>query len=312
LFQWVYRGTTFVTEALLSIQRQLHKNLDVLISVDGADYDSARVCEPFLSDPRFRMIVQEAQLGWAGNITFLMSQCRGDYWYYHQQDDTVAPEYVQALCRHASAHNAAVIYSDIEAFGALSGQITQRAVTGSPVARQMSLMLDHHSAVAFRGLTRRTALEQAGGVRPNDVDDFSADTVWMASVARAGELHRVARVLYRKRYHEKNVHTSWGTWPLEKRLRAWQVHCRDMFLEGARAEMTRKERYLLLLAAMTRLVSGRTGRNYLSVESWREDTPHMMLEGFIDCLLQQQTEAEDILDCPWAAIESRITGVFLP
>src|SRR5438309_2302806 len=175
----VYRGAAFVAEALRSIQRQVHVDIDVTVSVDGADLESAQACEPFTRDSRFRMVVQDRQLGWARNISFLMAAGVGDFWYYHQQDDVVAPEYVQSLLEYACANaGAAVVYCDIETFGNLTAQVNQQSVIGPPALRELILLHAHHPAVAFRGLTRKDALRQAGGVRGNEVENFSADTTW--------------------------------------------------------------------------------------------------------------------------------------
>jgi GT2 family glycosyltransferase len=123
----VYRGQAFVGEALRSIQKQTHRDIDVLISVDGSDVVSAEACEPFLGDSRFRMVVQEHRLGWAQNISLLMRSCQGAFWYYHQQDDTVAEDYVQSLLEHARANpSAGVVYCDMLAFGDLSCQLIQQ------------------------------------------------------------------------------------------------------------------------------------------------------------------------------------------
>ena len=49
-----------------------------------------------------------------------MAQNRGEYWYFHQQDDLVSPDYVRLLLGHAREHpEAAVVYSDLKAFGTL-------------------------------------------------------------------------------------------------------------------------------------------------------------------------------------------------
>ncbi len=175
-----------------------------------------------------------------------MERNEGQFWYYHQQDDLVDTDYVSILLDHARAKpEAAVVYSDIQCFGDNSGYLAQTSVLGSAAIRELILLLDHHAAVAFRGLTRQDALQQTRGVRENGAENFSADTVWMAAATRAGELHRVPHALYRKRYHRDNVHTKWALWPLEKRLRAWQVHCRDMYLEASGAEANLTERRLI-------------------------------------------------------------------
>ena len=53
-----YRGAAYVADTLRCLEQQTHRNLDVLISVDGADEETAAVCKPFLKDTRFKMVVQ--------------------------------------------------------------------------------------------------------------------------------------------------------------------------------------------------------------------------------------------------------------
>ena len=291
----VYRGRPFIGEALDSILAQAHRDLDVLISVDGNDAESADACRPYLRDSRFRMVVQERQLGWADNISHLMAECRGAFWYYHQQDDIVAPDYVSQLIAVAQARPAvAVVYSDILTFGNFEQTIVQRSVVGSPARRELDLLVDHHPAVAFRGLTRREALAKARGVRGNEVDNFSADTTWMASVARAGALIRLPKTLYRKRFHAGNVHTKWAEWPLEKRRLAWCVHCRDMFLEAAAADVTLLDRRLMWHAALARLVA-RVARGYLPVAEFGPREKDAVLEQFVACLAGHTAQLESVL-----------------
>lgn len=83
----VHRGRDFVAETLNSIRDQTHRDLRVVISIDGPDPESEEACHPFLDDPRFRMVVQPENLGWAQNISWLMDQVETPYWCYQQQDD---------------------------------------------------------------------------------------------------------------------------------------------------------------------------------------------------------------------------------
>jgi glycosyltransferase involved in cell wall biosynthesis len=98
----VYRGGDVLSVTLECIRTQSYRNLDVLISVDNADAASAEACRPFLADPRFRMHVQPARLGWAGNTDWTMRQRRGDFYVYQQHDDQVTPDYIAALVDAAS------------------------------------------------------------------------------------------------------------------------------------------------------------------------------------------------------------------
>jgi hypothetical protein len=226
------------------------------------------------------------------------------FWYYQQQDDLVDVDYVSALLAHARANpQAAVTFCDIECFGEITGAISQNSVLGPAATREMVLILAHHPAVAFRGLTRQDALRQTRGLRENEIENFSSDTVWMASVARAGELHRVPRVLYRKRYHSDNAHTKWSRWPLERRMKAWQVHCRDLFLEASRAKVAVPDRRLMWAASMTRLVSTSTASSYIPASTFDKSARIAMLEGFLASLKPRHVRhAERRLELPFDQI----------
>jgi hypothetical protein len=211
-----------------------------------------------------------------------MAQNQCPFWHYLAQDDRVEPDYVSALLAHARASpQAAVTFCDIQCFGAYTDRIRQIPVLGSAAEREIALITSHYPAVALRGLTRQEALRHAGGLRENEVENFSADTVWMASVARAGELHRVPGGRYRKRYHGDNVHTAWPAWPVEQRMRAWQVHCRDMFLEASLVDATVPERRLMWAAAVTRLSSARLAGGFMPVYTFDTAARSAMLDGFL-------------------------------
>jgi hypothetical protein len=169
-------------------------------------------------------------------------------------DDLIAPRYLATLVDHAEAQpRAACVYCDI----AVQGQapIVQPSVCGPPLARQLTLLAGHMAAVAFRGLVRRTALAAVGGLCENAADDFAADTVWLARLARAGELHRVAGALYEKRYHAASTHAAWLAWEAGRQRRAWIVHCREMLAEALLCAPDAVTRRTLLAAAVARVVA---------------------------------------------------------
>src|SRR5215213_8669028 len=92
----LYRGR----EAL---QAQTFTNFEVIISVDGADEESAEACRPFLCDERFRIVVHPKRLDWFGNFNWLLRQPIGDFFCYRQHDDTTVPEFFQKLIEVADA-----------------------------------------------------------------------------------------------------------------------------------------------------------------------------------------------------------------
>src|SRR5262249_53135072 len=233
-----------------------------------------------------------------------MAQVATPYWCYQQQDDLLDPRYLEILVDYARhAPEAAVVYCDMEAFGALSGKFTQASVTGSASARQLALLYEHLSAVAFRGLTRVEALRLAGGIPANEVENFHCDTAWMAAMARWGELRRVPAELYRKRYHDANEHAKWARWPVAKRAQAWAIHCAVMLEQAMLVEATAQERCQLWLAAVGRLVSPRTAVCYLPLANWTAAERLKLLDAFCEQVRTvNRIDVPGLLEANWEDI----------
>ncbi|HVE23800.1 MAG TPA: glycosyltransferase [Sporichthya sp.] len=262
----VYRGQDFLAEALETVQAQTYRDIRVLISIDGPDPVCEQVVRPFLRDPRFVLTTRQNRRGWVGNLNWLMRNTDTAYWCYQQQDDLLDADYLAVLVDHLRATpDAAVAYCDIQAFGQADWRIEQDSLTGHPVTRQLTLLHEHLAAVAFRGVTRTEALHRMGRLPANPVENFAVDTVWMAAMAGAGELHRVPGYRYRKRYHDGNIHTKWPTWPAPRRHRAWATHCADMLHQALLVPATTvQERRLLWGGAVARLTHPRLAAGYAS------------------------------------------------
>lgn len=269
----LWRASDFVPETLNSILAQRDVELIVRISVDGADTESAEACAPFLADSRCTLTIQPERLGWVGNIAWLLTRAEGDYVCIQPHDDLLAESYLATLLDAAERQpEAAVLYSDIEAFGTLSGRISQPSVSGSAIARQLSLLLDHFPAVAYRGLTRIAALRQVGVPTGNAFDDYAVDTVWMARLARVGELQRVPLPLYWKRYHAGNTHSAWSHWARERKIAAWADHCADMLAEALKVATHPALRVLFARAGLLRAVMSAGPRGaFADIASFADD-----------------------------------------
>ena len=100
----VIRGTKFVGEALQSIRfRPTAISTCSFRSTVPAVQRGTLLKFSCAMTLNSTSLMAESQLGWAGNISFLMSQNKGAFWYFHQQDDIVSPDYVQSLLRHKQA-----------------------------------------------------------------------------------------------------------------------------------------------------------------------------------------------------------------
>ena len=254
----VWRGAEYVAETLESLLGQRGVALTVVVSVDGADETSVAACRPFLADSRVAVVVQPRRLGWVGNSSAVLAEAasRGtDYVCLQPYDDVLENDYLAELTAAAAGNPAAaVVYSDMQGFGADDTLIRQTTVAGSPFERQLSLLREHFAAAPYRGLMRVSTLRSIIPIAGNRCDDFAADTVCMARQALHGDLVRVPLVLYRKRFHTTNTHTQWWAWPHKRRMTAWIAHCLDMLAVALQATIVPSERGLLHEAALWRVM----------------------------------------------------------
>jgi hypothetical protein len=254
----VWQGADFVAETLASILAQRDVRLQVFVSIDGADRRSENACRPFLSDPRVDMVVQPHRLGWVANTAAALAgaAARGaEFACIFPHDDLAEEHYFAALLEAARENpGAAVVFGDIVTFGTLEIALTQPSVTGSPLDRQLMLLREHYNAVAYRGLTRAASLARIPPLSGNDHGDFACDTVWMARLARIGDLIRVPQARYRKRMHDANTHGRWMEWSPQRKIDAWLRHCLDMLAEAVTVTSDPGERNRLVAAARSRLL----------------------------------------------------------
>ena len=133
----VYKGADLISKALDCLQRQTFGNFEAIISVDGGDEETAVACRPFLTDPRFRMVVHSDRLDWVGNFNWLLQQDLQEFFCYRQHDDTTAPEFFETLLQAADKEpNAAAIYADCR-YSGLGHDFTETfpSIEGEPLER---------------------------------------------------------------------------------------------------------------------------------------------------------------------------------
>jgi glycosyltransferase involved in cell wall biosynthesis len=267
----VYHGEEFLEETVDSILAQSYADWRVVFSVDGPGQACEEICRRYLTDPRFSLTIQPERLGWVRNISWLQQQTDTEFWCYQQQDDLLDPGYLETLIDHSHRNSeAAVVYCDMETFGDRTQRFEGASVIGNRLTRQLDLLNDHFAGVAFRGLTRVEALvETGGGLVENEVEDFAAETVWIATMATWGDLVRVPVTLYRKRYHANNVHAVWLSWDRPQRIRAWTAHCHDVLEVALGVAGSRAERWLVWLTTLNRLTASRA-TSYLPWEDLTE------------------------------------------
>jgi hypothetical protein len=301
----IYRGELFLEESLASVRDQTYADFEAIMSLDGPDPECEQICRKFLGDSRFRLVIQAERLGWMPHTNWLMSQVQTEFWHLQEQDDVIQPDFLETLMHHAvDQPAAAAVYSDLRTFGTTDTHMEMSPVLGSPMMRQMKLIHEHFPGVAPLGLIRTEALRLSGGLQGNEFENFAADTAFMSGLARGGELHRLPVELYRKRVHGTNTHATWWEWPMETRFQAWQAHCLEMLRQALLAEGTVKERRLLWLAVIERLLSKRTASSFLSATEQTTAERTELLESFLSRARNSPIKIPAALDASWDEIES--------
>jgi GT2 family glycosyltransferase len=206
-----YSGARHIAETLQCISEQDFAAFQVLISVDNCDNETARACEPFLTDPRFRMVVQDTQLGWDRNINWLMSECACEFFCYWQQDDLATTDYLRSLALFADSNPDFVCaFSDIQWFGDDRTRTSCPSLVGFALTRAL-YFLETMNGVPFRGLIRKSAIDRTGPIRHTEFQSAHEEFVWLAKLAREGPLGRVSGPLYYKRKHREAVSAKWDS-----------------------------------------------------------------------------------------------------
>jgi glycosyltransferase involved in cell wall biosynthesis len=200
----VYKGADLISKALDCLQRQTFGNFEAIISVDGGDEETAVACRPFLTDPRFRMVVHSDRLDWVGNFNWLLQQDLKEFFCYRQHDDTTAPEFFETLLQAADEEpDAAAIYADCRYSGSIIHGFTETfpSIEGEPLERLFQYV-QRISAVPVRGLIRLPAIRHAGRVRSDEFRAFWQISGWLAKLLHWGNFKRVPKAIYYRLYRD--------------------------------------------------------------------------------------------------------------
>jgi len=254
-----FRGTDHIHEALQSISNQDHRDFRVLISVDDSDFETAAACEPFLKDSRFSLVTQNSRLGWAGNISWLMSQPDFDFFCYWQHDDFTSANYISELLRSAIAHPSAVCYfSGIQWIGQHTDWMGSSSVVGLPAMRAISIF-ENLNGIPLRGLIRREAINRVGPIRKTDYESAFEEYVWIGKLAREGNLQYVEGPIYFKRARGDSTHAKWHSKDRLWRRAVWLEFGLGM-LETIWPLVPEPERVTALCTVLDRLCLPKDGR----------------------------------------------------
>ena len=132
----VYKGADLIPKALDCLQRQTFGNFEAIISVDGNDDETAAACRPFLTDPRFRMVVHPERLDWVGNFNGFCSRICRSFSVTDSMTTRQRQSFFEVLLQAADKEpNAAAIYCDCQYIGGRNDIEIAPSIEGEPLDR---------------------------------------------------------------------------------------------------------------------------------------------------------------------------------
>ena len=250
-----YNAEAFIAETIDSIAAQTFSRIKVLISLDRGEDATETVCRRYLAEARFELIVQPERLGWVGNVNHLIGRVDTPFFCIIPHDDILDPRYlaeVHGLAKSDPAISCA--YSDIQSFGDSTRRLCQPDLRGDLLDRVLDFLLDHFSAVAFRGVVRRHGPDDRPYLPTGLRRDFAVDTVWALQLALRGELRRVSAPLYAKRFDPRTVHAGWMKLPGGELNSLWAEHAATCVRTALAAISETSRRDLVLASGLLRVL----------------------------------------------------------
>jgi glycosyltransferase involved in cell wall biosynthesis len=205
-----YNRAAFLREALATVLAQDYAPLEILISDNGSDDETEKVCrEAAEADPRMRYTRQAQNIGLYANHNYCINESRGEFLCFFHDDDWRAPSFVREYVAFMLQHpDVGIVCSDWELINFEGERIGIRSQQVKPVTPGLEYidrtLRSGRSSVAAQGvMIRRSSL---GDIRfdedgPIGFGDF---VVWFKIAERAAVGH-LGQLLWRCRHHRHSL-----------------------------------------------------------------------------------------------------------
>lgn len=199
----VCNGQDVVGQAISSVLRQTHRNIEVVIVDDGSTDNTSRVLEGYgaLSRPgREIRVLRQENAGCAAARNTALGAVRGDFITFVDAEDTLLPHHLATLLARyedvatSESGSRTVVYAN--AFqcttgGITTGQLQHREKMPRP-RRQRSMILDHNFG-SLHGLFTRYFFAEVGVFDPEQVP-VEAWELWLRAMYSGWRFDRVDQV----------------------------------------------------------------------------------------------------------------------
>jgi len=255
-----FKAQAYICETLDSLDKQVFKDFQLLISVDKSDDDTElitkRWCQEHKNIPT-QIFCQTHLLGWIKNVNFLLEKCQTKYFNVLSHDDLLHETYLQKMVQCLKVNpQACTAFSDVQGFGTKKLIYNQKSIRGERLERSLEFLQTFFDAVPYRGLVNRAVLSDFLLLPENDCSNFAIDIIWNLQMALKGDLIRVPEVLYHKRYHdhEGSFDNSWEKLSQVNKTKARLEHHKDCLKTIFRAGLEQQELARLIEASKSRFL----------------------------------------------------------
>ena len=131
----VYNVATYIRECLGSIQRQTHRNLEIVLVDDGSSDESGKICDEFsMNDPRI-VCIHQKNGGVSSARNAGLDFATGDYIGFIDPDDYIATDFYTKLYDSLKAEHADLAVSGITHIyenGNILNPLLSSLISGNP------------------------------------------------------------------------------------------------------------------------------------------------------------------------------------
>lgn len=211
----VYNVENYLRECVESVLTQTYENLEIILVDDGSTDSSGAICDEYLDkDMRVTVIHQKnGGLSAARNAGF--ESCEGDYVYFLDSDDYIAPDTVKKLLGNALDNSSDIVYFDALSFEDPDNfsmpqnykrKKQYKTADGYSVLTELTENKEYHSAVPLLFINKKFMAESGIGFIPAILHEDMVFTYQL--FCKAQTVSQCDEALYFRRYRSNSIMTS--------------------------------------------------------------------------------------------------------
>jgi glycosyltransferase involved in cell wall biosynthesis len=211
----VYNGENFLDEALASVRRQTHRNLEILIRDNASTDGTLQIARAHAAkDPRIQVIAVGENEGALANYSALLKAAQGEYIKVCNHDDLLESTCVQLLLRPMTLSSRVIMASSIRQLIDTNGEDVPERPFNVPLSMRHTVLpgedvMRHVVTTALNQIGEpSTVLFRSGVIDPDDFNVFdghryviNADVAMWMSLLTSGDLYWHAAPLSSFRIH---------------------------------------------------------------------------------------------------------------